>query len=347
MKRSRLFFASAAIAAGLSVCIAAGPASADAVADFYKGRTVTVVVPSGEGGMTALYARTVGDRLVGHIPGRPRVIYQYMPGGGGLKGANYCYNLAARDGTVICEPVNAFVLLQVLLPKGIKYDAGKFGYVGSAADSNGSFVVWHTVKAKTLLDVRNEEIPLAGTGKGSESYYDPALVNALFGTRFKMVMGYKGGGALDLSMERQETLGRAGPLLSWPVRKQRWIDEGKIRFLAQVGLRKAAGFEKVPLLEEFARSDEERRMIRFISSRSAMGRPFVVPPGVPSDRLAALRTAFVATMTDAAFQSDIRKRRLTSDWRSGKEVEKIVGEMLAAPVPLVKKIRATLGWDRK
>ncbi len=335
----------AALAAALAGVFAA-PASADAVADFYKSKPVTILVPSGAGGLNALYARTVGDRMGKHIPGNPNVIYQYMPGGGGMKGTNFCYTIAPKDGAFMCEPLNPLALLQLLRPKGVKYDASKFNYIGSASDMNGSFAVWHTVPIKTLLDARDHEVIFAGTGKGSESYYDPALVNALFGTKFKMVMGYKGGGQLDMSLERKETMGRAGPLISWIVRKQKWLKEGKIRILVQVGLKKFKGWEHVPLLIEFARNADERAMIKLISSRSAIGRPFVVPPGTPKARVAALRKAFVATMNDPVFKADIKKRRLVNMWRDGAEVARVVDDMLATPKPLLNKVRATLGWAK-
>jgi len=172
---------SAASAATFSILAATlgAPASADSAADFYNGRAVTILVVSGSGGLNALYARTVGDRIGKHIPGNPKVIYQYMPGGGGLKGANYCYTAAPKDGSVLCQVLNPLGLMQMIRPKGVKYDAGNFTYIGSTGDQNGSFAVWHTVKANKLMDLQTTNVTFAGTGKGSESYYDPAMVNAM------------------------------------------------------------------------------------------------------------------------------------------------------------------------
>lgn len=335
-----------AAAAVALTAMAAAPASADKVADFYDGRAITILVVSGSGGLNALYARTVGDRLGKHVPGKPKVIYQYMPGGGGLKGANYCYTIAPKDGSVLCQVLNPLGLMQLIRPKGVKYDAGKFTYIGSAGDQNGSFAVWHTIPAKKLLDLRNVSVSFAGTGKGSESYYDPAVVNAMFGTKIKMVMGYKGGGQLDLAMEQKEVMGRAGPLISWIVRKPHWLKDSKIRLLAQVGLKKVNGYEKIPLLTEFGRNDDERAMLKLISSRSAIGRPIAAPPGVPKDRIAALRKAYIATMNDPAFKADVKKRRLLNEWRTGEDVQKIMSSMLATPKSLVNKTRETLGFPK-
>ncbi len=334
-----------AVIVGVMAAASAVPAGADPVADYYRGRALTILVPSGAGGLNALYARTVGDRWGKHIPGNPKVVYRYMPGGGGIKGTNYCYNAAPRDGSMICEPLNPLALAQLLRPRGIKYDAGKFRYIGNASDMNGSFAVWHTVPIKSLMDARNTEVIFAGTGKGSESYYDPAVVNSLFGTKFKIVMGFKGGGALDLSLERGETFGRAGPLLSWTVRKPHWLKSGQIRILAQVGLKRMPDFPDVPLLTEFARNDDERRVLRFISSRASIGRPFVAPPRTPSRRVAALRKAFVATMNDPALIADMKARRLYHQWSSGEAVQKIVADMLATPKSLVAKVRGVLGYE--
>ncbi len=341
----RKIHAFAAATAALTLAVSA-PAQADAVADFYKGKQITILVVSGSGGLNALYARTLGDRMGKHIPGQPKFVYQYMPGGGGLKGSNYCYNIARKDGTMLCQVLNPIGLMQVLRPKGVKYDANKFSFIGNTGDQNGSFAVWHTVPVKKLMDLRNVVVPFAGTGKGSESYYDPTLLNSMFGTKIKIVMGYKGGGQLDMALAQQETLGRAGPVISFMVRKPHWLKEGKVRILAQVGLKKIPGYEHIPLLLEFARNDEERQIIRLISSRSAIGRPLVAPPGVPKARVDALRKAFIATMSDAKFKADIKKRRMLNDWRSGKEVQKIVAQMLATPQPLINKTRDVLGWAK-
>ncbi len=330
--------------AALTATLAAVSAGAASVSDFYEGHALTILVPSGAGGLNALYARTVGDRWGKHIPGIPKVIYQYMPGGGGIKGTNYCYNAAPKDGSMVCEPFNPLALAQLLRPEGIKYDAGKFHYLGNASDMNGSFAVWHTVPVKSLMDARKTEVVFIGTDKGSESYYDPAIVNSLFGTKFKIVMGFKGGGALELSLGSGEMLGHAGPLLSWTVRKPHWLKSGRIRFLAQVGLERMPDFPDVPLLTEFARDDEERRILHFISSRAGIGRPFVAPPGTPRDRVAALRKAFVATMKDPALIADMKARRLHHQWSSGEDVQKVVASVLATPKSLVAKVRGVLGY---
>lgn len=332
------------LVAGSAAVLSVLPAQADEVADFYKGKQITLVVVSGSGGLNALYGRTLGDRMSKHIPGNPKVIYQYMPGGGGLKGTNFLYNIGRKDGTMLGQLLNPHPMMQILRPKGVKYDAGNFQYIGNTGDQNGSIAIWHTVPAKTLMDLQKVPVTFAGTGKGSESYYDATLLNAIFNTKIKLVLGYKGGGQLDLAMEQGETQGRAGPLISWVVRKKQWLDDGKVRLLAQVGLKKVKAYDHIPLLLDFARNDDERAVIRLISSRSALGRPVAAPPGVPKARVDALRKAFVATMNDPDFQSDVKKRRLLNDWRSGEEVTKITNEILATPKSLIDKVQTAMGW---
>lgn len=335
-----------ALALGAFTAFAQTQVSADAVADYYKGKNITIIVNSGSGGLNALYGRTLGDRIGKHIPGKPRILMQFMPGSGGLKGLNYCYNVAPQNGATMCQLLNSLALAQLLRPKGVKYDAAKFNFIGNTGDQNGSIAVWHTVPAKTLMDLRNVVVPFAATGRGSESFYDPTLLNAMFGTKMKIVMGYKGGGQLDMAMEQQETTGRAGPVISYMVRKPHWLKEGKIRILLQTGLKKIPGYEHVPLMLDLARNDEERQIIRLMSSRSAIGRPIVAPPNVPSDRIAALRKAFVATMNDPAFKADMKKRKMLNHWRSGEEVTKVVADMLATPKPLLEKTKKALGWGK-
>jgi tripartite-type tricarboxylate transporter receptor subunit TctC len=194
----------AAIAiAALTTNLTAGSAGAESVSDFYKGRDLTILVPSGTAGLNALYARTVGDRWVRHIPGMPKVVYRYMPGRGGIKGANHCYKVAPKDCTVVCVPFNSLAVAQFLRPKGIKYDAGKFHYLGNASDMSGPFAVWHGVLVTSLMDARKTEVVFIGSDKSSQSYNDPAIVNSLFGTKFKVVTGFKGGrGDRAFSRER-------------------------------------------------------------------------------------------------------------------------------------------------
>lgn len=336
---------SATLMTAAAVCVAAAsPAVADSVADFYKGRTITIVVTSGSGGLNALYARTVGDKLKNHIPGKPNVIYQYMPGGGGLKGANYCFNAAPKDGTFICEPLNPIALFQLLRPKKVKYDANKFNFIGNASNQNGSLAVLGEVPLNKFEDAKKTQVVLSATGRSSEGAIDPTISNALLGTKFKLVLGYKGGGALDLSLERRESFGRFGPLLSWVVRKPHWIESGKIKILVQVGLKRHPDFPNTPLLSDFAKNKDDRQIMELIGSRASIGRPFVLPPGAPSDRVAALRKAFVATMKDPAYLADAKKRRLWTVWSTGEEVQAVVAKMLATPKPLIERARKTLGF---
>lgn len=331
------------VAAFIAFFAAAPAATADAVEDFYKGNQVTVVVSSGSGGMNALYARTIGEFFGRHIPGKPKVIMQHMPGGGGIKGTNYCYNVAPKDGSVLCNLQMGLTQAQLLGQPGVKFDMAKFTWLGRASSENSGIFVWHTVPAKTLLDVREHEVILAASGRGSETYTDPTIINAALGTKFKVVLGYPGGADMDLALERGETNGDAGPAVSVFTRKQHWIDNKLIRFLVQSGSTRHPRLPDVPLLTDFARNDEERQMFAFLSARAEIGRTYLGPPDLPVDRTAALRKAFMDTMRDPAFRAEAGRRKLDVIPASAEQVHKTVTDLLATPPAVVAKVKAALG----
>ena len=267
----------------------------------------------------------------------------HMPGGGGIKGTNYCYNIAPKDGSFLCEPLNPLALAQLLRPKGIKYDANKFHFLGNASNMNGSFAVWHTVKIKTLMDAKNTEVIFAGTGKGSESYYDPTIVNNLFGTKFKLVGGYRGINGIDLAIQQDELDGRGGSYLSWISRKPDWVRDVKVKFLVQNGLAKLRDLPTVPLRSDLAPDARSRQLLELLSSAGAVGRSIVAPADIPPERVAILRTAFDAIVADAGFKSSLAKRNLPLNPVSGAKIQQIVRNTVGAPKDLAQELRKILG----
>jgi tripartite-type tricarboxylate transporter receptor subunit TctC len=329
---------------GAAAMIAAMPAArADAVTDFYSGKQVTVIVNAGTGGLNGLYARTVGDRMGGHLPGRPKIIIQAMPGSGGIKGANYCYNVAPKDGSVLCHMLMATPHAQVLGTKGVKFDARRFTWIGRTATANSGLYVWHTEKPRTLEDARKFEVVLGATGKGSESYTDPTIINAVMGTRFKMILGYRGGGDLDLALERLEIKGQSGPLISVITRKPHWLAENKVRYLFQSGSTPHPKLAGVPLLTSLAKNDADRSLFAFLSSRADIGRTYAAPPAVPADRTAVLRKAFADTMKDPAFLADAAKRRIDVMPESAAFVEARIAELVDTPKDVIARAKKALG----
>ncbi|MPY68978.1 MAG: hypothetical protein GEU92_02710 [Alphaproteobacteria bacterium] len=334
--------ASLALAAALFATTAA-VAQSKPPDEFYKGNTVTVVVSSGSGGENALYGKTIGGFIGRHIPGKPTVIMQYMPGGGGIKGANYCYNVAPKDGTILCHLQYSLAQTQLLGMPGVKFDVTKFDYLGRSTSSNSGIYVWHSTPPKTLADVKKHEIIIGASGRGSETFTDPTLINAVLGTKFKVILGYKGGGDMDLALERGEVNGDAGPAISVFNRHRHWVDNNKIRFLVQSGEKRHPLLPDVPLLTELAETPDQKAIFAFLSSRAAIGRTLVASPGVPADRLAALRKAYRDTVHDPAYVKEAKRRGLDVIPASHEEVETLVREVLATPPETVRKVKTALG----
>lgn len=322
---------------------APGPVAAD-VAGFFSGKTIPVIVNAGEGGVNGLYARTVAEHLGRHIPGNPTLIIQFVPGAGGTTGANHCYNLLPKDGSALCHLLMATAHAQVLGQTGIRYDAQKFTWLGRTATANSGAYVWHTEPVKTLMAVREREVILGATGRGSESYTDPTIINAVLGTKFKIILGYRGGGDLDLALERQEIKGQSGPLISVLTRKLQWLENKQVHYLFQSGTSPHPHplLKGVPLLTSFARNEEERQIFEFMSSRADIGRTYSGPPGIPAERIAALRKAFMDTMKDPKFLADAKKRRIDVMPADHTVVERHIAAVLNTPKSVIARAKAAL-----
>jgi tripartite-type tricarboxylate transporter receptor subunit TctC len=332
------------IAAGTLVLglAAAGPAAADPVADFYKGRDVTILVAFSAGGGYGLYARTLAQHLSKQIPGKPTIITQFMPGAGGAKAANYFYNVSPRDGSVISLLSNSAALAQVLQGDKLKYDTSKLNHIGRMVDMRSAIIVWHTAPVKALEDARKETIIFGSTGKSSQDYMNPILMKNVLGYNVKMVMGYKGSKPINLAMEIGEVHAMANSWGSVKARLGHWLKNKQINVIAMVGLTRAPDLAGTPTLLELAKTEQDRAVMELMASTTAVGRAFATPPAVPADRVAALRAAFKATMEDPAFLADARKRKMDLEYMSGEEVQKIVNKTIAAPKSVVERFKKAL-----
>jgi len=330
----------------LAVVLAAAaalPAAAPA-ADFYAGQTVTLIVGASDGGAYAVYGRMLAKHMESHIPGKPTIIVQAMPGAGGTKMANYMYNAAHRDGLVIGTPLAPMPITQLLRPEGVKYDAAKFQWLGNLEGSPPVLAVWHTAPVQSIEEAKTRELIVASSGKGSVTYQVPAMINRLLGTRIKIVSGYKGETDIDLAIERGEVHGRASFYGSMIVSKPQQIKDGRLRFIAQVATHEVPALKGVPNLVETAKDDETRRMFEFFALQSATGRAYFTPPGVSADRVAILRKAFDDTTASKQFDADMKTRHMLYDVTPGAEVQKAVVKMLATPKPLVERVREAIGF---
>ena len=336
MKRATLSI----FAATMGVAGLAQSAVAD-VGDFYKDKTVTLIISTGSGGGYDLTARIVARHMPKYLPGAPTIVPKNMPGAGNVLAANYMYNVAPRDGLTIATLAQAVFLLQPLDGQGVKFDAGKFYYLGSASVDNSTVYVWHTAGVNSVEDVLKNEVLLGATGVGSGSTVYPLIMNNLLGTKFKIIAGYKTSQEVDLAMSRGEVQGRAGNnFQSLKANRPDWLAEKKVVFLAQVGLERDKDYPNVPLLTELAKSNEDRQIFAMFSAPVAIGRPFMTTPEVPADRASALRGAFAKVMADPAFIAESEKAGLDVNPVSGERLAKIVDDLIATPPAVVARAKA-------
>jgi tripartite-type tricarboxylate transporter receptor subunit TctC len=308
------------------------PAAADdkAVAEFYAKRTLTIAVGFTPGGNYDLYARLVSRHIGRHIPGKPNVIVQNMPGAGSRRLANTLANVGPHDGTMVGLPNQGIAMDQALGTEGVKFDARKFNWIGSPVEDNNVFWGWHTNPVKTIEDAQQREFVVGATGPGSPTTYYPRIMNQLIGTKFKVVSGYPGSNELDFAIEKGEVGGR---VVSWTSLKITgdWMASGKAIVMLQFGLRKTPELPNVRMLQDLAKNPKHREIFEFLCLVPAMGRPLFMPAGVPAERVAAVRRAFAATMKDAAFIEEARRARLDVAPLTGEEIEQIVAKTFSAP----------------
>ncbi len=333
----KLGAAGAALIAGAMM---AGPASADPIADFYKGRTVKIVFGFSPGGTYGKYSFTLAEFLEKHIPGNPNVIAESRPGAGGVKAANYAYNAMPKDGTGLYMPLETMVITQLLRPKAVKYDSDKFTWLGTVIQSNSVIVARADAGINSVADLKTKQVIMASSGKGSPTYLMPATVNGLLGAKFKIVTGYRGAAKMQLSMEQGETQGIALTWLSWASGKPQWFKSGGFATpLIQIGNQREKALPNVPMLSDLVTSAEDKQIVGFMASLSPIGRGLAVPPGVSKDKISALRWAFDKTVSDPAFIAAAKKRRLRVNPLSGERIQSIIKQAMATSPAVVKAAR--------
>ena len=341
------FFVTRLAAAALLAVLCALPqisaAHAQSVADFYRGRSIDLDIGYSVGGGYDLYARLIARRLGGHIPGNPTVVPKNMEGAGSLRLANYLYSAAPNDGTVIGATSRGAAFDPLLNETGAQFDASKFSWIGSANNEVSVCVALASSGIANFDDLYTKPLTIGSTGAGDDTYQFPALVNAVLGTKFKIVTGYPGGNDVSLALERGEVQGRCG--WSWSSVKTtrlNWVRNKRIIVLVQMSLSKHPDLPDVPLIMDLARTDEHRRIFKMIFARQTMGRPYLAPPGVPADRLAALRKAFMDTMTDQEFLAEADANKFEINAVSGEELQTLVKDVYQTPRDIVKKAAAAV-----
>lgn len=320
---------------GLAAGLAASPVLAQ---DFYAGKTVNLYIGFGAGGGYDLYSRLIARNIGDHIPGKPNVVPNNMPGAGGLKVVSYMANVAPKDGTALAMPSDGVALEQVLAAKAPDYDAGKLQWIGRVASSTTIYMTWHTSPTKTFQDARKRETLLGSSGAGI-TVYMPRALNALSGTKFKLITGYRGSTEVLLAMERGEVEGGYSLLSDFRARKGDWLREKKVNVLFFIGGERVPDYPDVPLAHETAANEDDRQILKLLSAGD-IGRAIFTVPGVPAERVAVLRQAFDAMLRDPAFIADAKKAKLDLEPMSGARLQQTVQEMVQFPKHLIERARA-------
>jgi tripartite-type tricarboxylate transporter receptor subunit TctC len=331
----------------LSLLLVAGaslvPAYAQSVADFYKGKTITILVGSDVGGGYDLHARTLARFFGKHMPGQPNVIVQNKPGASSLMAANYAYEVAPKDGTVIAAVQRPVPYQPLFGDPGARFDVRKMQWLGSTTTELGVVVAWHTARQHTVDDLFKQEMVVAGTGPATDPELFARALNNTVGTKFRIVSGYRSQSQMALAMERGEVEGTANWSWSDIVNfHPDWLREKKIRILLQIGLKKSPDLPDVPLIMDLARTDEQRQVFEILAGMKVVGRPYFVVPGVPDDRREALRKAFMETVQDPEYLDEAKRMFGGVDPVSGADIQKLVEHLSALPQSAVDKAREAL-----
>ncbi len=331
--------------AKLALALVAGLAAIPvAQAQDFAGKTLRIYVGTGPGTTYDAYARLLAERIGSYIPGNPGVIVENMAGAGGTKVADFLANVAPKDGTALGLLHQNLPLGQVLTPDAITYNLADFNWLGSITSAISVIAVWHEAPATTVDEARQVELFMGTTGRGSETYQVPTVMNNLLGTKFKVVAGYSALGEMDKAMEQGELHGRGGSLLSWTSRHADWVDEGKVKFLVQVGLTKDKSLENVPLLVDLAENEQDREILELLSAAGTIGRPLAAPPGTDAAVLAVFEKAFEETMKDEAFLKAAAAQDLSVEPEAGETIAGLVKKTVNLSEDRAKAFREAVGF---
>src|SRR5437016_4440583 len=314
--------------------LALGPSAvrADPIADFYKGKQINWILSAGAGGGYSSYAHVFAPHFSAHIPGNPQLVVQNMPGAGGIRAMTYLSSVAPKDGTTIGLVHSSVPFAPLFGIRGANFDPRKMNWIGSINAASGICVSWTASGITKWADLFDKQYIVGGTGAGSQMETMPAMINKLFGTRIKVISGYKGGNDVYLAMERGEVHGRCGGLKS-SIKSTRpdWFPQKKVAVPIQIALARDPEFPDSPALVEFAKDDRTRKILELVLSPMSMDRPILLPPGTPLDRVAVLRKAFHAAMHDPGLIADAAKAHVDLDEVDGAKIAQILGRAYAMP----------------
>ena len=323
------------------MCLGTAPVQADPVADFYKGKAVTIVVSSSAAGGYDTIARAVARHMGKHMPGGPAFIVRNMPGAGGMTATNFLYNNADKDGTVIGLVQNNTPFEPLFGTKEARYDPVKFNWLGSPSSETAMVLLWHTVPVNSVADLKAREVAVGVSGANSTPAFFTRLLNATLGTKMKPINGYPGQNDVLLAMERRELDGHPSAFFN-SVRSTRptWLPEKTAKAIVQYGPEKRAELPDVPFAPDLVGNEEDKLVMQAAFAPLALGRPFLMPPGIPAERVAALRHAFAATMTDPEFLAESEKMGLGLNApRSGEQMQAVMERTYQSPPQVIDRLR--------
>jgi tripartite-type tricarboxylate transporter receptor subunit TctC len=314
---------------------------------LYKGKQVRMVIGSGAGGGYDTYARVLSRHMPKHLAGKPSFVDQNMPGASGMAATNWAYSVAPKDGTVILSTYNALLLEPLFGNKSANYDPRQYEWIGSISKQQNICMTWHTSPVKTIEQAKEREIVVAATGATGNAATLPKIVNAMLGTKFKVVGGYETTES-RLAVERGEAEGICG--LSWSTLKASnpdWVKNNRMNIMLQTGATAQAELPKVPLLLDKVTDPNDKKLLELLFVPEDMGRPFVMPPGTPKPMVTAMRRAFDATMKDKAFLAESDKAQMEVDPVSGEQMERMLKSAYDTPPALVDKAADLMGRQTK
>ena len=329
-----------ALAFSLALATVATPLAASPVADFYKGKTLTILVGFSTGNGADSYARLLSRHLSKHIPGEPNVVVQNMPGAGSLTMANYLFAVAPPDGSVIGVFNRNLPLEPLMGNKSVRFDPRKFTWIGSTNTEPSLCVAWHASPVQSIADMQSKEFTIAATSMSANSGLVPTVLNKVLGTKTKIVMGYPGSNEMSLALERGEVDGRCGwSRSSLMSTKPTWVADKKVTLLLQAGLKKSATMPDVPLAMDSVKSERDRQLLKLAVAWDEMAWPFAAPPNMQAERTQALRTAFTAALQDPELLTQAKKEGLDVSIVTGQEIEALLDDVFATPPDIIAEMQ--------
>jgi len=333
----------AIVTAGVAALAVSGHgAFAQSQADFYRGKTITIIVGTGAGGSYGIAAQLLARYWASHISGKPTIIVQAMPGGGGLKMAGYLHNVAPADGTVVGMALQTVAMAQMLKPKDVKHDVRTWPWIGNMASLRQSIVVMAKAPVRSFEDARKQEVVIGATARSGNLFIVPQMAKEVAGAKFKIVLGYRGGSDINKAMESGEVQGRGGTWQTWNMEFPGWLKEGKLVPLVLTGKKRDPDWPKVPLLRELVADPLDRQVVDFFGNTDEMARPFAAVPKTPRDVVEVLRTSFEAAVKDPKMIADAARRSIPVEPTSWRELEKAALGTLDTPPKVVERLQQVI-----